>query len=416
MELNKEKKSSIIRRQLPAVRQTRTSAYRILKANPLMMHDLDSVKRMGIQNVNTIPKTVDILGISSKTNEISLASQSNINCTAGHQNNTAHNANLKLKTSALQTSKKTVYSLCNKNSRVDTKLMQNNNKILKSKSVNMYNKEASRTSISAMYREKMKAVRRSRSVEDFNPNKCIKRGIDKNLKTKLETSCSLDNIPHHFGTNTNTVKPTNKEKEMESLCKIVGFTGNVLKEPTDTIVKKYKLRRSRSAETDSSKNSKPKIVDKVLQISNSVEDFTEKGLDSSVSPIKRDQPLFKTPLAYKRRSIAQRTPGSYRKSSYNIHNSTPAPADLQKRLNDWLNQHNKSLSSFHHLKCFGLHDRKTDLDKFNDMDNKENRDTQAKTTENVYYVNVITCTKDYDIIARDALNDLHKLIQDVRFW
>lgn len=57
--------------------------------------------------------------------------------------------------------------------------------------------------------------------------------------------------------------------------------------------------------------------------------------------------------------------------------NTPKPEELQTRLQNWLKKRGKSLDSYHHLQCFGLHHlsngKPIDPPKFDDVDeNKEN--------------------------------------------
>lgn len=56
--------------------------------------------------------------------------------------------------------------------------------------------------------------------------------------------------------------------------------------------------------------------------------------------------------------------------------NTPKPEELQSRLQKWLQKRGKSIDSYHHLQCFGLHHLTRDIKQFNlfddDDENKEN--------------------------------------------
>lgn len=147
-------------------------------------------------------------------------------------------------------------------------------------------------------------------------------------------------------------------------------------------------------------------------------------------PEENKQVTFKTPQSFKRRSVAFFTPNTMQKPTYTPYTSTPAPdpSDLQRRLNNWLKNRGKSLSNYHHLKCFGIdHDRIT-----NNVENKENIEQMPDLKKGSYedlkiiddgaekiQVNEDTenesekIEKNLDVIAKDALRDLHKLILEV---
>ncbi|KAJ8928107.1 hypothetical protein NQ314_019333 [Rhamnusium bicolor] len=154
----------------------------------------------------------------------------------------------------------------------------------------------------------------------------------------------------------------------------------------------------------------------------------------NISPIpegsRESSVIFKTPSAYERRSIARFTPksvASVRRSLY--HASTPLPSlnDLQKRLNDWLAKRGKSLSTFHHLKCFGVQGSEQepiddenkenievdeDLDKGSYEDLKisvENDSAKSKTSSSK---SPLSNEENSESVAKAALEDLLKLIQE----
>lgn len=135
--------------------------------------------------------------------------------------------------------------------------------------------------------------------------------------------------------------------------------------------------------------------------------------------------VFKTPLAYKRRSIAFFTPNTTHKVSYTPLTSTPGPNpdDLKIRLEKWLKSRGKSLGGYDHLKCFGInHDILT-----KNEENKENIERNNADAEGSYEDLRITppaepketdknhLEMDLRQIARDALKDLRKLMSEVLF-
>lgn len=106
----------------------------------------------------------------------------------------------------------------------------------------------------------------------------------------------------------------------------------------------------------------------------------------------------------------------------------PSLNDLQKRLNDWLIKRGKSVSSFHHLKCFGMQDKKSQII---DEENKENIELDQNFEKGSYedlkidssnnecnsqtaiIKPLMLSEENTESIAKAALEDLLKLIHDV---
>lgn len=109
----------------------------------------------------------------------------------------------------------------------------------------------------------------------------------------------------------------------------------------------------------------------------------------------------------------------------------PSLIDLQKRLNNWLIKRGKSLSSFHHLKCFGIEDKESEVIEEENKENievSENFDKGSYEDLKIVSVNY-SCNPETETnkplalneentesVAKAALEDLHKLIQDVSFY
>lgn len=124
---------------------------------------------------------------------------------------------------------------------------------------------------------------------------------------------------------------------------------------------------------------------------------------------------FKTPSAYKRRSISFKTPSSacsiisHRTSTPKL----PTHAELQRRLNDWLVKRGKCPSSYTNLKAFsswGIQET--------DEENKENVEGEGIPENGSYEDLRIPQKEKEDIkeninVARDALSDLLTLITEV---
>ncbi|KAJ8985539.1 hypothetical protein NQ317_019922 [Molorchus minor] len=154
-------------------------------------------------------------------------------------------------------------------------------------------------------------------------------------------------------------------------------------------------------------------------------------LPHEISPIaegsRETSIIFKTPSAYERRSVARFTPRSTissRRSIYHLTTPLPSLMDLEKRLNDWLVKRGKSLSSFHHLKCFGIEQDGT-ITKPIDEENKENIEVEHDLDRSSYEDLRITISQsnrpekpvvlneeNAECVARGALEDLLKLIQE----
>ncbi|XP_060520099.1 uncharacterized protein LOC132698183 [Cylas formicarius] len=164
-------------------------------------------------------------------------------------------------------------------------------------------------------------------------------------------------------------------------------------------------RRSRSHETQKNLKSFSKIVQ-------SHEDIAAQGISNPPDV----EYVFKTPTAYKRRSIF--TPQTVNSNS-SMCSSTPAPMkieSLEMKLFEWLKRANRPLS-VHHLKCFGLkHDRNV----AEVIANKENIDTsipRSESYENLFNISslnqprqVKTEMLEVHNVAKEALSELHNLI------
>ncbi|GJQ79497.1 hypothetical protein Trydic_g16350 [Trypoxylus dichotomus] len=371
------------------------------------MHDSEAVKKMGIQDTNKIPKTVDVLGISSKNNDVTSVSQSIINPNATDRY--VNTAVVSKKPDDLPVSRKLLKNGC--------KIIPNNKKLQGNFKPITATKEPARQSISTLYRERMKyGKRRSKSAENFNPSKCI----EKNIHDKLQTSCSLSELSNYFQPEEHTKNLLqNKNRPIQYSRKSLAFVKSPVKK-SFTLTNNYQKLQSSSVESlpqNCAKNDVSKGLAGAVAVGNSMQQLQEESeLDISVTPIKKKELLFKTPFAYNRRSIVQLTPSTDRKSIYKLHSSTPAPSDLQKRLNEWLVKHGKSLSSFHHLKCFGLHNTTNEHKETYEKDEENKENLQNVEDENRKSIKLEethhTANIDYETVAKDALDDLHKLIQD----
>ncbi|XP_072948562.1 uncharacterized protein [Epargyreus clarus] len=76
--------------------------------------------------------------------------------------------------------------------------------------------------------------------------------------------------------------------------------------------------------------------------------------------------------------------------------NTPKPEELQRRLHNWLQKRGKSLDSFHHLQCFGIHHLAKEIKPLNeppkfelyDDDNKENVPLDSDSDDDSYTENM----------------------------
>lgn len=139
--------------------------------------------------------------------------------------------------------------------------------------------------------------------------------------------------------------------------------------------------------------------------------------------------VFKTPSAHERRSMCHYTPVSTTKRKPLFHSSTPFPIDkqkLQERLSQWLKSRGKKLSSFHHLRCFGMdHIKEKQAEPVLDDENKENIDNILHKSESYENLNIELKTdedlttngnalsdKTLNTAAKEALIELQKLIHE----
>ncbi|KAJ8919855.1 hypothetical protein NQ315_006384 [Exocentrus adspersus] len=194
------------------------------------------------------------------------------------------------------------------------------------------------------------------------------------------------------------------------------------------------VRRSLSAEHfNRKKGGKPdysSCFTRAPESTRSLEDVNVKPstIQPSISPIveqsRESSIIFKTPSAYERRSVTRFTPKSAfsrrSRSLYRSSASLPSLDDLQKRLNDWLTKRGKSISSFHHLKCFSEEKREHVVI---DEENKENVDVDQdldkgsyedlKVEKSVYREEPVVLNGDNtEAVAKAALEDLLKLIEE----
>lgn len=238
---------------------------------------------------------------------------------------------------------------------------------------------------------------------------------------------------------TKEVKPITKSHiNLRPVSKVNNYNNNVKENVAangnlktngkkDVVEARYRININRkAAEVKKIVRNEEKLKIPQVNVVN-VPDIVPKGVQK---PEENKQVTFKTPLSYKRRSVAFFTPNTMQKPTYTPYTSTPAPdpSDLQRRLNNWLKNRGKSLSSFHHLKCFGIdHDRIT-----NNVENKENieqmQDLKKGSYEDLRIINEDSekvqinedaekerenIEKNLNGIAKDALRDLHKLILEV---
>ncbi|XP_022905715.2 uncharacterized protein [Onthophagus taurus] len=99
---------------------------------------------------------------------------------------------------------------------------------------------------------------------------------------------------------------------------------------------------------------------------------------------------------------------------------SPTPENIKMNLNKWLSKRGKSMGAYHHLKYFGIPLDEIEEEKEN-IEQKPPRSEsyealQIPPKESEYDTNANSNIQspfiDYEFIAKDALNDLYKLIQD----
>nr|CAH7742812.1 unnamed protein product [Callosobruchus chinensis] len=140
-----------------------------------------------------------------------------------------------------------------------------------------------------------------------------------------------------------------------------------------------------------------------------------------VSPIlevsREESLIFRTPSAYQRRSVARFTPStSSKRSQYSQSKILPTLEELQHRLNGWLLKRGKNPTTFAHLQQLGGQ-KIGEEDKENVEVNPES--VKVGSYEDLHILPMepepqqqITET-DIEKVARDALQDLLQLIQEV---
>lgn len=270
-----------------------------------------------------------------------------------------------------------------------------------------------------------------------------KRNVGKQPPTVKHTLTSLLRMvkanpllqfePEKQNSQISTIKDSQK---IQTISNILKRSESVKEKPSCSIRKTYPINKIRqpkkickvavsSAQINDNENVEPSVFNKPDEKKTPTPSFS--ALNQQTTKSKSDESnviTFKTPNAYKRRSIAFFTPSTERKVSYTPYASTPAPdpADLKRKLDKWLKSRGKSLQSFHHLKCFGIkHDQAT-----HNEENKENIEVKQDLSKGSYedlkiVVDADAVTHsvnddekvDLEVIARGALTDLRKLILEV---
>ncbi|XP_044758724.1 uncharacterized protein LOC123316615 [Coccinella septempunctata] len=259
-------------------------------------------------------------------------------------------------------------------------------------------------------------------------NPLIKYQIEKTNNTDMAKNLDLDTmismnksvvseLKSHTLTSCQEVKHNQKEdsKKVNQIPKIeAGPESKISKvKPNKFSSHKRKLvRRSVSAPRMNPKKdvmNAIKETQEVIDRSISVENIPHNVTEAIVQPISQEnQPLFACP-------------SRPRKSLFN---STPcAPVDLRRKLTDWLVKKEKNISSFKHLKCFGV--RKIDIV---EEENKENFETSCIRRDGSYEdlkidnplysskgpddTSIMFAPSDLEKVARGAVKDLNCLISE----
>ncbi|CAH1973821.1 unnamed protein product [Acanthoscelides obtectus] len=142
---------------------------------------------------------------------------------------------------------------------------------------------------------------------------------------------------------------------------------------------------------------------------------------SEISPIlevsREENLVFRTPSAYQRRSVAKFTPNTSARRSLFVQSKVfPTLEELQHRLNGWLLKHGKNPTTFSHLQEL-VGQKVGDEDKENVVEVPKN----AGSYEDLHILpeeakpKLQISGEETDHLAREALQDLFKLIQEVSY-
>nr|XP_023023447.1 uncharacterized protein LOC111511647 [Leptinotarsa decemlineata] len=373
-----------IKKKAPEVKQTRTSMKRMLQANPLLKYEMEGIPLPGACHLSQ----------KNSQNNLDNAPRRNVEVTAS--------ANTKLNIGSKPC---TIIKLAGNEPNPNAKHMSLNS-------------------------ERLSSV-------DFNSTNQILSS------TILETNSSQKNEPKQMSQPKTLINPMNKEVIKHPLSKMSKNSSNLKQKVMNQGVRRSKslvsnggpkhLRRSLSAQHFDRKNgaSKAQIEesDKNVKPAQSLENMrmpdqgTLKHTISPIAEISQEGNLtFKTPSAYKRRSVFRLTPQSSnlsRRSIYHPSNDLPSLEELQKRLNDWLVKRGKSISMFSHLKHFQSPAVITE-------ENKENIEDNYVPNKGSYEDLMIVPSEDLDDgaknnkpdnqnlehVAKAALVDLNHLIRE----
>ncbi|XP_045464340.1 uncharacterized protein LOC123673738 isoform X2 [Harmonia axyridis] len=227
-------------------------------------------------------------------------------------------------------------------------------------------------------------------------NPIIKYQIQKTNNMEMAKSLNLDNV--------SLIKKSVVDKA-------AGISSNIDKE--------MKVRKTLIPNEESKKFSSSKIKKDIVKTITEDQEIMNRSVSFDNIPhnlVNEASRNVQTPSDKKKTFNA--SVSSHKKSLFNL---TPsAPQDLRRRLSDWLEKRNK-LSSFKHLKCFGV--PKIDLI---EEENKENVNTSRIQREGSYedlkidkplYTNeddttLLFAPSDLDKLAREAMKDLHCLMSE----
>ncbi|CAG9764041.1 unnamed protein product [Ceutorhynchus assimilis] len=264
------------------------------------------------------------------------------------------------------------------------------------------------------------ALRRTQSVKETRPKYSNQPQLSSNFKQPLQRKTGTD----FNRKSTVAPKPGIEYKRQQWKPQLPPISKpkpefkqqqKILKRPP-----MFPHRKSMSSDNIQTKNCKPKLNE-----SQSVENIympTPKEL-KGLSPISREEAdnkrlLFKTPSAYRRRSIYHHTPLSNRKFNNFLIASSPRPDEmlqLQDRLNKWLRSRGKTPAEFHNLNKFieSCRNRVSNavIDEVEEQ-NKENVEAVDCRTESYENLKInATPEEDKFKIAKEAILVLRRLVE-----
>ncbi|XP_018325087.1 cytoskeleton-associated protein 2-like [Agrilus planipennis] len=371
------------RKNVPVIKQTKTSMIRMVNANPLLLtSDMQKENKKELTGIG-IPKS------------FSLQSAKDFN---SYSVNTFKKTSIPSSTASVKLMKKPTSPKCNTDTRKRCLL----------KTTTKFNQQADDL--------------KKKPIEFVKPAKSTQL-------TKSNNKTIINKVPQNSAKyKLNYIKPNELKENLNGIPdnKRLPKRRSLSAEHYDRQNKKINTLQKTQRRRDSTKSDQQKVTTKRRSLS--AENFDTKFLETPSKNVSHTKNNYISPIEEERSQInrCSKTPNSFNRVFFSTPMATlKTPATIKKdmysRLNEWLKKRNRPLYTYHHLKCFGV--KQSDIKEV-DEENKENIEEVLVRSESYNDLRIDHCEKipqnetnllknvDYKIVSRDALNDLYSLIND----